>query len=344
MIKSKLFLLLLLCSFVLFSCDDFFSVQTEDFLTSEENYKELNQIYSGMVGLATNFREVMDDHIILSELRGDLLQPTETAPDEYWDIFRYKSDANNSAASPAPLYQLVANCNDFLRNLHQYDKNYPDALSRATYRGMIAATISYRAWAYLNIGKLYGKAYYHDLSVFDMDQDMRDGKLLPLDDLIKQLISSMQNGVDGINAFNYLDWRIITMDPTASADKFDKTWSRITVNPDALLTELFLWDRNYIDAARQGILAIKAQGLYTVIKDEKLFNLAAGEYLEDKWKDLFYHDFGTAHMQEAMTAIQFDYSKRQTHDLQYYFSNYAPNIYRFRPTDLFKQGYTNHLY
>ena len=297
MIKRKLFLFLLLCSIVFSSCDDFFNVETEDFLTNEENYKERDQIYSGMVGVAANFRDVMDDYIILSELRGDLLEPTETAPDEYWDIFRYKSDANNSVASPAPLYQLVANCNDFLRNLRQYKKNYPDAIAGAIYNGMVAATLSYRAWAYLNIGKLYGEAYYHDLSVFDINQDMSQGDLLSLDDLVKQLIFLMQNGVDGISAFNYLDWRLITMDPMAEADKFDQSWSRITVNPDALLTELFLWDRNYIEAAKQGILAIKGQGLYTMGTNKKLFNLT--DYNEKYWQNLFREDFGNSHLNDC---------------------------------------------
>ena len=330
MIKNKLFLFLLLCSFGFSSCEDFFSINKEDLLTDEDNYKERNQIYSGMVGLATNFRDVMDDYIILSELRGDLLQPTSTAPDEYWDIFRYKTNESNLAASPAPLYLLIANCNDFLRNIRIYHDTYPGALQEVTYRGMVASTITYRAWAYLNIGKLYGEAFYHDLSVSDMNQDMATGELLQLKPLVRQLITSLQSGVDNINAFNYLDWKLIVMDPSEEENKFDQNWSRIVVNPDALLTELYLWDGNYTDAARQGILTIKGQGLYTAGTNTDLFNLSKTII----WKTLFSEGVvseGTRN--EALTVAQFDYSKRQTHDLQYYFSNYAPNIYRFKPTD-----------
>ena len=346
MIKNKLFVLLLFCSFGFSSCEDFFRIEKEDFLTDKDNYKERNQIYSGMVGLATNFRDVMDDYIILSELRGDLLEPTETAPDEYWDIFRYKSDANNSAASPAPLYQLISNCNDFLRNLRNYYKTYPGAIEAVTYRGMVASTLTYRAWAYMNIGKLYGKAYYHDLSVSDMNQDMSQGTLLDLKPLLGQLISSLQNGIDGINAFHYLDWRLIVMDPTIEESVFDATWTRIVVNPDILLTELYLWDGNHINAAKQGILALKGEGLYKAGTNTKLFNLKSYSknnktdpyWTDGAWWEIFGKDLSTNHLNEAMTAIQFDHSKRQTHDLQYYFSNYAPNIYRFRPTALVSDG------
>ncbi len=334
MIKNKLFLFLLLCSFSFSSCEDFFSIQKEDLLTNEDNYKERNQIYSGMVGLAANFRGVVDDYIILSELRGDLLQPTSTAPDEYWDIFRYKTDQNNSAASPAPLYLLIANCNDFLRNIRAYNSAYPGGIEEVIYRGMVSSTLSYSAWAYLNIGKLYGEAYYHDLPVSDMNQDMSSGKLLNLKSLVSQLISSMQMGVEGINAFHYLDWKLIVMDPSSidAYNKFDETWSRIVINPDILLTELYLWDGNHIEAAKQGIAAMKGQGLYTAGTNTKLFNLTS--YTDGHWAELFDRELSTGHLNEAMTAIQYDYSKRQTNDLQYYFSNYAPNIYRFKPTDI----------
>ena len=334
MIKNKLFLFFLLCSFGFSSCENFFSIEKEDFLTDKENYKERNQIYSGMVGLATNFREVMADYIVLSELRGDLLMPTNTAPDEYWDIFRYKSDGNNSAASPAPLYQLVSNCNDFLRNLRIYNSSYPGALEPVTYRGMVASTLTYRAWAYLNIGKLYGEAYYHDLSVSDMNQDMSAGELLQLKPLVQQLISSLQDGVDDITAFNYLDWRLIVMDPTIEENKFDLNWTRVVVNPDVLLTELYLWDGNHIAAAKHGILTMKGEGLYRAGTNTKLFNLMSFSMPhEGAWSEIFSKDLSEKHLNESMTSIQFDYAKRQTHDLQYYFSNYAPNIYRFKPTD-----------
>ncbi|MGL5682405.1 MAG: RagB/SusD family nutrient uptake outer membrane protein [Marinifilaceae bacterium] len=309
------------------SCEKFFDIQTEDFLPEEESYQTRDQIYSGMLGLYANLRTIIDDYIILSELRGDLLEPTVTAPDEYWDIYRYKSDMSNKAASPAPLYQLVLNCNDFLRHIVNYNVQYPGSISTSVYKGMVAAAIGYRTWAYMNIGKLYGEAYYHDLSVLDLNQPLT-GTLLQFDDLIDQLIYSMRIGVDGVNAFNFLDWRLI-VNPDQKPSEFDKTWYRIAINPDVLLCELYLWDGDYTNAAKTGINAIAGKGLVT--GEAKLFKMV--DYSRENWKVIFNADFSGGLVNEAVTAMQYAYNKRQTNKLQYYFSNYAPNIYRFKPVN-----------
>ncbi|MCC8174335.1 MAG: hypothetical protein LIO65_08225 [Odoribacter sp.] len=44
---------------------------------------------------------------------GDLIQPTDNAPDEMWDIFYYRATNGNSYASPQHFYNIIVNANDF---------------------------------------------------------------------------------------------------------------------------------------------------------------------------------------------------------------------------------------
>ena len=105
------------------SCDSYFDVPTDDMLEASDNYQERETVYAGLIGLATVFREVAEHHVVLSELLGDLMQPTTNAPDACWDVYRFKADNGNEFASPRPYYTLVVNCNDFLRNVITYKRS-----------------------------------------------------------------------------------------------------------------------------------------------------------------------------------------------------------------------------
>ena len=177
------------------SCDNYFDIETEDMLDVSDAYKEKSTIYAGMMGLAANFRETADHHIILSELLGDLMKPTTSAPDECWDVYRYKATNGNSFASPAPYYKLIINCNDFLKHTIDYNKKYPAALAANVYKGMISSALTYRAWSYLQIGKIFGEAVYYDV-VFTDDNEEIPSKVMNLDELVEELIYNLKNGVD----------------------------------------------------------------------------------------------------------------------------------------------------
>ncbi len=142
--------------------------------------------------------------LVLSELQGDLIAPTDQAPDDYWDVFRYDINSDNSVADPTPLYRIVLNCNDFMRNTIEYNASYPGVIPVTTYRQMIAGAVTLRTWAYLNIGKLYGKAVYYDYAMVG-EVDLNELPVLTFEELIRELIYFMNTGVDNINGFRSVE-------------------------------------------------------------------------------------------------------------------------------------------
>lgn len=303
------------------SCDNFFDAQTDDMLEASDNYQERETVYAGLIGLTTIFREVAEHHVVLSELLGDLMQPTSNAPDECWDIYRYKAGNGNEFASPAPYYTLIVNCNDFLKNLLAYNTNYPKTLGDNVYRGLISTALTYRAWAYLQLGKLYGEAVYYDISFVDNNGAVPE-KVLKLDQLVQELIYSLKNGVDGVNAFQVLDWKTVI---APMEDNFDQMWNHLSIDANVLLTELYLWDKDYTNAVKTGLNYLNSTG------DNYKLTVWRGANKATQWFKMFAGTIGGDHLKEICTLAPFDFERGQTGKLQYYFSNKSPNVYYFQP-------------
>ena len=311
-----------MCGITLSSCDNYFDIATEDMLDVSDAYKEKSTVYAGMMGLAATFRETADHHIILSELLGDLMKPTTSAPDECWDVYRYKATNGNNFASPAPYYKLIINCNDFLKHTIAYNKNYPSALATNVYRGMISSALTYRAWSYLQIGKIFGEAVYYDV-VFTDDNEEMPSKVMKLDELVEELIYNLRNGVDGVNGFQTLDWNTLISPQNTYTDE---TWSRVSIAADVLLTELYLWAKDYTNAAKTALNYVSNSG-----SNFKL-DIFQSNNNNMMWYKMFTSPFSSDAIKEVCTYVPFNFEKRQTSNLQYYFSSLAPNVYYFMPT------------
>lgn len=309
--------LTLMCS----SCDKFFDINTDEIMLNDNNYQKIGEVYSGFLGIASAFQDAADDYIVLSELRGDWVTPTSYAPMDFWEAYRYRTAADNELYNPSRFYRIILNSNDFLRSAVDFNQRNPNAIPEKLYKGIIASAITYRTWAYLTIGKIYGEAVYYDYALADKT-DLSAQHILPLDALVNELIYFMKNGVDGVDAWNDLAWSEIM---GQNADD----WYYMTVNPNVLMAELYLWNNSPWDAATSALKAISS-GLGTDGKPStdkyKLSSFTGGS-----WKNMFSGAYSTIG-NEAFTAVPFDYSKGQTNHLQYYFSNLDPNVYYLTAT------------
>lgn len=308
------------------SCDRFFEPSLGNRLEEDENYTDRSSIYASYIGLYALLQDASANLVVLSELRGDIIQPTPYAPDEYWDIYRNTMTEDNSVSNPAFLYKIVVNCNDFLRHTVTYDKNYPGVIPEGIYRQMISGTVVLRTWAYLNIGKLYGEAYYHDYKLAG-DTKLSDMDLMSFDRLVPELISFMQTGVDGINGLRNVN--LNSMFGTTGI------WSNVPVNPDAVMLELYLWNKDYENAAKRGINMITGNAVTTAGDNNSYtcsYQFGGAANGLKKWSSLFSETPVAVHGKEGATIVLFDYSQRQSNPLYSIFSNESSCDYYLKPT------------
>lgn len=312
-------------------CGNFLDVDPDDTLLEENSYSSLNEVYSNFLGISTKLGEAAEQAILISELRADLMEPTTNAGEKYWEIWRYQAGTSNEAVNPVAFYNVVLQVNDFLRHLTEFNRKNPEAIEETYYKGMISSAVADYCWAYLNIGKIYGEAVYHDLAL-SSEIDLSQTKVLAFDELIDHLIDVMQNGVEGIDAFHALDW-------TKILNNTDYSWNRMGINPDALVSELYMWDGNYVAAARH--LTHTLSGLGVINNNGSDTRWLLGDLFQNsKWGTIWGEAFtGTAISKEAVSAVPYDFDRNQTNHLQYWFSNLSPNVYYFKPAESLIEKY-----
>ncbi|MCC8147049.1 MAG: hypothetical protein LIO93_11595, partial [Bacteroidales bacterium] len=309
-IKCKIIVFpFLITALILTSCKDFFDINPDDMLNEENNYKNVGDVYSGFLGLAANFQAVADQYILMAELMGDLLEPTANADVEFWYIYRYKASNGNPEVDPVKFYTIIVNANDFFSHALKYNEENPNAIAENVYLGIMSCAMTFRVWAYLSIVKFYGHAYYfHDLvaSLTDISQF----KKMEMDELIPELISYLEEGYQGINAFNALNWNDILSNG-------DYSWNRHSVNPNALITELALWAGDYEKTINEGIVAVTRQGVIGNPDNTTTKYTLNSVYGSANWKNLFNGSY-TITDNEAFTVVPFSFSNKQVNRLQYY--------------------------
>lgn len=322
-------ILTLLCAVSLVSCEDFFEQTPDNMLDAEDNYTDRSNVYASFMGLMATLQDVAPRLVVMGELQGDLMMPTDQAPDSYWEMFRYDVQPGNPVATPEPLYRVVMNCNDFMRNAMAYNRSYPGVIPVNTYRQMIAGAVTLRAWAYLNIGKLYGKAVYYDYAMTG-ETDLTKLPLLTFDELIPELIHFMNTGVDNINGLRRVD--INSMFGTSGI------WGAVPISPDALMCELYLWNKDYESAAKKGINLITGQAL-TPAGDLNKLTLSEQFGKTKEWHALFSESPANPQTNEGLTIVIYDYAQRQINPLYSLFSADPTCQYYMKPSAILRSRY-----
>ncbi|MDD2256160.1 MAG: RagB/SusD family nutrient uptake outer membrane protein [Bacteroidales bacterium] len=146
------------------SCTDFFETESNGLVKVEDDAIDTQRAaFYAMLGILQNVQQVGDRYVILSELRGDLLEVTEQSSQELRDVYQFEVDAANPYHMERDLYALINNCNYLIQTIDT--SLVVDQRRVLTYEYAQAKTI--RAWAYLQLSNLYGEVYYYTQPVLD---------------------------------------------------------------------------------------------------------------------------------------------------------------------------------
>lgn len=300
------------------SCDRVLNTESDLGLKEENHYKTPDEVYAAFLGIQTTVQHTADQTVILPELRGDLLQPTQNATENFWKMYRFQPESGGYS-TPRPYYDVVIHCNDFIRHLFIYLEEQPGNIPDAVRDGMVSAAINCKVWATMMAGKLFGSACFFHTSLDGMVADT----LLPeytLAELPDVLMAYMRQGESGIDAYQPLDWKLI-LSPGVEAPE----WATVNFNPEVLEGELLLWAGRYQEAARVLMGFISNPSWATSYKIN-------AKWTGMNWHSLFVSPYSDLR-EEIITGIPFDRLERQQNKLQYYFSAIHPNVYYMSPTD-----------
>ena len=139
----------------LVSCSDMLDTDsTRQVFDPELNSKSDSVFYA--FGIMQAIQELADQYYYQNEMRGELVTTTDKTDDNLRALANYSADTSNKYDSIYRYYKVINNCNYYLahRDTALYSGNVNVTINE------YAAVLAFRAWAYLQAARVYGKIPY----------------------------------------------------------------------------------------------------------------------------------------------------------------------------------------
>lgn len=335
---------LVMVSLLIVSCSDFFDPTTDDEFDGDQGFTNNTEMYTGFLGIMSKVQAVGDKEILLTEPRGELIEPSDESSSELIALYNYDQNLQeNSYANPMGYYEVIIACNDYLQNMEKYKSN-PN-LNKEAWQSLVSSTIRTKVWVYKTLAEIYGQAIWFDDAIAEVTE-IQNGdtfQLLNLEPLIDKCLSLLDNGFDGVGAdlqINWYEW----LDPahtSSLANSQYRKWNYIVPDYDGLYAELCLWKGALMDAAgttstayyqKAADVLLTALGRQiNVAKDpgSSVYWLPSGA-TKGHYTPIW--NYNQPYPYESVSAIIYDYQNNQTNTLLHHFSNEYPNKYLLRPS------------
>lgn len=150
--KSIISLLVFLMSFGLAttSCEDMLTPEMD---RTVENFSGRDTV-NFYLGILSNVQEMIENHVILGEVRGDLCEPTDYVSDTLSAVANFipTEDAENGLLNRAAYYKVINQCNFYLARVDTMAQKNNIYYMRKEY----AQVQAIRAWTYMQLVQNYG--------------------------------------------------------------------------------------------------------------------------------------------------------------------------------------------
>lgn len=330
------------------SCKDFLNPQQDLNIKKEQlfqNWYEYRAVGMGLYGLQ---QKLVEQLVVLGELRGDLLTVTPNADADLVEIYNFKATKTNKYANPTNFYKLISACNSFIVKLKEKHPEVMDkAIAASNYDKLYGEALCMRAWAYFNAVRIYGKVpvIYESLtSVAEVEKylgsttyidsvhyvlrdkvTVNDG--FPVDTIYTKITLTKQfyNQDQIISVFTkQLEEEVKAVGVNYSMDNNDKTWEVTVWNTfawHALLGQMYLTSGDFSKSATHlNAIAFTTSDNYRYQLDKTLENVL--------WRNIFKYIDNTEHI----FVLRFDKANQQQNDFQRLFDNRPPHQYMLKPT------------
>ena len=336
---------LLLILMVNTACEQFLNPKQELDITEDllfNDWYEYRSVEMGMYGLQQNLVEQL---LILGELRGDLLEITPAADADMVEIYNFNVSKTNRYASPTNFFKLISACNNFIRIL---EKEHPEVLDPESpvtnYDKLYGEALCMRAWTYFYAVRIYGKVPFIHESLTTMEEI--DAYLETSGTYIDSVyITFDNNGYHNDTAYNepielekqYYDTDLVIDHFTRQLenevkavgvehdiDSPDDTWE-VTIWNDyarrALLGQMYLTQGDLVQAADHFLFIMKNP------TENSRYHID-DTFISGYWEQIFQ----SIDNREHILTVYFNKRDFQQNQFQRYFEVWGPHDYMLKPT------------
>ena len=217
------------------SCKKMIDVKAEDVVEQDNMYKNIYDADAAIIGLYGEFQLLAEQHVVLNELRADLVSVTANADDNLKQIENHDASEGNPYIDPKPYYKVILACNDLLYHFDVMLQN--KILNTSEYNVRYADVASIRNWVYLQLGIQFGEVPYVTTNISDvasLEAVVQSGEYSPIsfDNLLDSLIK-VQESLAVLSPYSSTASLVTTVDGYSTALFF--------INKEILLGKLYLW-------------------------------------------------------------------------------------------------------
>lgn len=299
----------LLCgAFFFTSCQDMLNVDSDRVEYDYDGWSANDSVYS-VLGIIKAVQGVADRHILLNELRGDLLSISESkAVVDVQEIYNFKfTNENNQYLDVKDYYTIINNCNIFLSRVDTTIVKNGVLLMMPEY----VAVKSIRAWTYLQLAINYNNIPYftEPITTHSKAQEIMEKQKLSRDEVINNLIADIQqyeNPAQYPMPSWYDNGKIIPF-----GDNKTVATKQLFVPIRMLLGEMYLWTGRYKEAAKCFYDQISGNGTnntaskYTDSGNTIQYTSEKGKNISNNYSALFAADSYSNNENRIFTLIPF---------------------------------------
>jgi len=228
---------LLICLFIssifLVSCNDMLGVDSKRLLTEQEFGHTPNDVLYSTFGVLSQMQKLADSYVLLGELRGDLMNTSETSDLSLKEINDFAITPTNKYVNIKNYYAVINNCNYILQNLDSSVVVKGEKLQL----GQMAAIKSIRAWTYMQIALNFKTAKYYTNAILTVEDSKKSYPELDITALADVLIADL------------LPLKNVLFQDLGTVGFYDTSYSYFPIS--FLLGDLYLWKGEYEKSATE---------------------------------------------------------------------------------------------
>lgn len=336
---------ILMVMIFLSSCEKFFNPEQELNVTEDQLFDDWYEYRSAEMGLYGLQQDLVEQLLILGELRGDLLTITENANADMVEVYNFNVSKNNQYASPTNFFKLISACNNFINVLKEEHPEILDPDSPVTnFDKLYGEGLCMRAWAYFNAVRIYGKVPYIYESLVTIDEINQfinspgtyidsvyidfgkegyyndtiynypivlEKQYYDLEMIVDIFANQLENEVKAVGVNHYIDNNDITWEVTI--------WNTYALH--ALLGQMYLTEGDYTKAEDHF-----NQIMYNTTEELRYqLDLSFAVY---NWRSIF----TVIDSREHIYTLWFNKSYFQQNEFQSWFEPWVPHNYMLKPT------------
>ena len=332
-------------AFLMLSCEEFLNPDQDLDITEERLFDDWYEYRSVEMGLYAIQQDLVEQLMVLGELRGDLLQITASADADLVEVYNFNISRSNRFASPTTLFKLISACNNFIRIL---EREHPEVLDPespvSNYDRLYGEALCMRAWSYFNAARIYGKVPFIPESLVTMEEidQFLESQGTYIDSVY---IDYSRDGYHNDTVYNepiVLDKHYFNVEQVVDyfTDQLEREVKAVGVNHhihnNDISWEVTIWNDYAMHALlgqmylTRGDLVRAAENFLAVMRNpsENFRYYIDYSFSNYSWKNIFTN----IDSREHILTVWFDKTYFQQNQFQRYFEPWVSHQYMMKPT------------